>query len=418
MSVQIRKTAAAVAVVATCTASTATAADESLYTEDQVRALVAEMLADADNRTSLLQSSGTAGHDGKFYLASNDGAFRLNIWGYTQFRYYANWRDDGDDSDEFEGGFQNARVRLVFSGKLYDELSFMIKPAAGASGDWGLLDAWVKYDFDDSPWALQWGQFKLPIWREWIQPEQKLQAIERSLVTSVFSSMYNQGVQLKYGEDQFRWNLVYSDGMRSANTDFTNDIEADYAFTTNIEYLGAGTWDMFSDFTSLGNTEAGWMIDASFHHQGETEDYQGAGVKVDTATLAAATFSYEGTDWNAAAGGVFRHLELADASDVDEYAFLAQAGVFLNDNWELYGRYDVIFPDSDADNDDPFNTITAGANYYMHGHAAKLSFDVVYFVDDPNDSDVVGLSEDTNVGFLDTEDDGQFVVRAQFQLVF
>jgi len=73
---------------------------------DETRALVAEMLADAETRSSLLQNSATAGHDGKFFLASPDGNFRLNIGGQIQFRYNTVFLDDdtrtaGDDEVDY-----------------------------------------------------------------------------------------------------------------------------------------------------------------------------------------------------------------------------------------------------------------------------------------------------------------------------
>ena len=68
---------------------------------DQIRATVAEMLADAETRTSLL-SAGDAGHDGGFFLAG-DG-FKLSIGGNVQFRYMANFRDDRAGQDDFESG--------------------------------------------------------------------------------------------------------------------------------------------------------------------------------------------------------------------------------------------------------------------------------------------------------------------------
>ena len=45
-----------------------TAAAEPWSESDEVRAVVAEMLADAEGRSSLLQSGGTAGHDGGFFI--------------------------------------------------------------------------------------------------------------------------------------------------------------------------------------------------------------------------------------------------------------------------------------------------------------------------------------------------------------
>ncbi|TVQ55126.1 MAG: hypothetical protein EA377_04050, partial [Phycisphaerales bacterium] len=63
--------------------------DDNWMTEqraNEVRALVHDVLADADTRASLMQSGMTAGHDGRFFLASSDGNFRMNISGRTQLR--------------------------------------------------------------------------------------------------------------------------------------------------------------------------------------------------------------------------------------------------------------------------------------------------------------------------------------------
>ena len=61
---------------------------------DEVRAIVAEMLADADTRSSLLQGGGSAGWDDGFFIESGDGSFRLNVGALIQFRYVASFRDD------------------------------------------------------------------------------------------------------------------------------------------------------------------------------------------------------------------------------------------------------------------------------------------------------------------------------------
>src|SRR5262245_15113259 len=54
---------------------------------DEVRAIVAEMLAEAEARSSSLAGA-SAGYDaGQFYMASDNGDFRLSISGFLQFRY-------------------------------------------------------------------------------------------------------------------------------------------------------------------------------------------------------------------------------------------------------------------------------------------------------------------------------------------
>ena len=52
---------------------------------EEVKALVREVLSDADTRASLQNDGLTAGHaNDKFFLASQDGTFHLNIGGQIQ----------------------------------------------------------------------------------------------------------------------------------------------------------------------------------------------------------------------------------------------------------------------------------------------------------------------------------------------
>ena len=64
-----------------------------------------------------------------------------------------------------------------------------------------------------------------------------------------------------------------------------------------------------------------------------------------------------------------------------------------------------------AIDEDTFNELTAGVNYYMSGHAAKLTVDVTYLPDG-------SPTNETGIGFLDPDaDSDQFVLRGQFQLL-
>jgi hypothetical protein len=76
-------------------ASPGTALAEPWSQRDEVLAIIGEMQADAETRSSLMQST-ASNHDGKFFLASPDGAFRLNVGGQLQFRYNLNFRTDDD----------------------------------------------------------------------------------------------------------------------------------------------------------------------------------------------------------------------------------------------------------------------------------------------------------------------------------
>jgi hypothetical protein len=101
-------------------------ASSTTVNKDEIRAIVAEMLADAQNRSSLLQGQGNAGYDKKFFLASPDNNYRLNIGGYVQFRYGINFGND-DVVNEYQSGFSFRTTRLEFSGHVVNpDLKFLI----------------------------------------------------------------------------------------------------------------------------------------------------------------------------------------------------------------------------------------------------------------------------------------------------
>jgi len=141
-------------------ASNAAAQSANVSTSpDEVRAVVAEMLSDADSRTSLLAD--TSGHDGKFFLASGDGNFRLNVDGLLQFRYYANFRSDDNTvgDDDFETGFQNQNTKLRFSGNVVDDKwIYNIEMNFDHDGGGAVLeDAYVGYKLAPE-WLVLFGQ--------------------------------------------------------------------------------------------------------------------------------------------------------------------------------------------------------------------------------------------------------------------
>jgi len=88
-------------------------------TPDQSRAYAAELLADADSRTSLLQG-GNAGYDNGAYIGDGSWLLRTNV--LLQFAYKASFRDDGSmgvgDNNDFTHGFSINRAKVRFSGNI------------------------------------------------------------------------------------------------------------------------------------------------------------------------------------------------------------------------------------------------------------------------------------------------------------
>lgn len=403
---------------------------------DEVRAVVAEMLADAETRSSLL-AGGDAGHDGRFFIAG-DG-FRLNIGGMEQFRYVANFRDDSNvDQDQF--GFQNRRTQLWFEGKINKDWDFRVMgefsdvdtPGSSGSGTFSLQDAWVRYNFANGL-KLTWGQFKLPLLREEMINDGKLLAADRSLTNDVFSQFRSQGVMLSYQADAWRAAVAFSDGLNSRNTDFTGSDEntaafpvsgeADWAATGRFEFMLAGNWGMFDDFTATKGQDFGALIGVAGHYQQSPNTNRFSDTDRDTFEYTG-DLSLEGDSWNVFGAFIGRYTKLRTAGSettFNDFGAVVQAGWRFAENTEVFGRWDAIFPDNDRPffAEDTYHFLTAGINHYFAGHAAKATIDVVYaFQQTRPDFNGVSALPNTGVGLLGDVEDGEFTIRAQFQLIF
>jgi len=399
---------------------------------DEVRAVVAEMLNDADSRSSLLAD---AGHDSKGFNISGEG-FTLRVGGQIQFRYLMNFRDDENTvgaraGDDFESGFQTRRTKLWFHGNIINEhWKYKLVGAFNkGSGAFELEDAYVSYDFSNGFYA-KWGQFKAPFLHEETVSDSKQLAVERSIANAIFNQDWSQGVELGYKADAWKFQAAFTDGLATRNTDFTSDAESDWALTGRAEFLIKGKWDQFEDFTSRQGGDFGALVGAAVHYQDSANsanpgdvDQQYLGYTADA--------SLEGDGWNGYAAFMGRHVDsrgpvgAGDNPDFDDFGLVVQAGVYVAADTEIFARWDAVFLDEDrvADGDDNFHFLTVGLNQYYAGHAANASVDVVYAFNET--TNLVGASALANQGFPSTSSgllgdskDGEVVVRLQFQLLF
>jgi Phosphate-selective porin O and P len=399
---------------------------------DEVRAVVAEMLSDAETRTSLL-NAGDAGHDGKFFIAGN--GFRLNVGGQIQFRYTLNFRDDdaAGVNDDFDANFQTRRTRLITDGKINEDWDFRVQGEFNKSGgNFGLQDAFVRYNAPNGI-QLKWGQFKLPLLREEGVSDSYLLAAERSIVNEVFSQKWSQGVEVAYEAEEWRAAIAFSDGLNSLNTDiganqptglftFRNSGAGDYAITARGEFLFAGSFAQFKDHTSPKGADYGALLGAAIHWQ-ESKNTNNP-IDIDRDLLQyTVDLSVKGDSWALFGAFVGRYMEDRNFSSKQKYndfGGVVQGSWRFAEDTEVFARWDALFLDSDwiAGGDDNFNFITAGFNHYFAGHAAKFTVDVVYSVDETNNLQSIGALPDTGVGILGQSETGEVALRGQFQLLF
>lgn len=419
---------------------------------EQVKALVREVLADADARASLMDAAVHAGHNGKhFFLASADGNFEMAIGGQVQVRYIANFRDltsplTGSD-DEGEAGFQIRRTKVYFEGHVINpRVHFALQLAASRDTQTVSPDKIViGYDVTDDlhVWA---GEDKAPFMREELISSKRQLAVDRAVVTEAFTLDKVQGVGFKWqAHDQLRVAGMLHDGMRSGEApgddwvgdewlgfrqsngkDFDQDA-TDFAIVGRADLLLAGDWAQWKDFTS-------WPGEELFAYVGAAIDYE-VGETGDTLTndnwltwTLDAAIEYQGFSFSAAYVGASTDFDTTapGAGDYDPWGLVVQGAYHVDlgngTSIEPFVRYEYLDLDdlggriTPGRNDDA-SLITLGGNWYHAKHNAKLTADLVWALD-PLHSDFPGITSGVGVRHDDPGKDDQLALRLQYQLLF
>lgn len=408
----------------------------------QIRALVEDVLADADSRASLQGSGMTAGWDDGFFLSSPDGRFLLKIDGLLQARYVLSWVSRSAPNqpvDEYRGGFENTRTQLTFRGHVFDR-SFNYLVRLGASrggggavndfdeangGDVQLLDAWIRWRMSDQ-WSIRGGQFKLPFSREELVNAGYQLAIERSTLNEAMGLARSQGIELGYHGDFLDWKLAFSDGGTDtllgvgalASTSPANTVwsqqDTEYAFTSRLEWLVAGDWEQFKQMTSPPGNPFGLMLGLAAHYQ---EGEFGLANRETNWFNSTADISVGFSGATIYAAAMYTYLDSAQFGEWNILGGVVQGGIYIAPKWELFIQYQYGYIDSNSNIVDvpDLSILTAGVNWYIDGQDLKFSVDVGVALEDVSQFwafDITGYRTSTD------GTGGQLVVRTQFQLLF
>jgi hypothetical protein len=312
-----------------------------------------------------------------------------------------------------------------------------------------LEDAWVRYALGDMfgdkahDWAVRVGQFKDPTFHEEITSSKRQLAADRSLLNELLGggiTDWVQGVSLIWddgaGGSPLRAEVGFSDGPGTRNTNFANnggglpaslfpgEQDPQWGAFARAECLLAGDWKQYDDFTALGNTRDLLVVGAGasyaeVHHSDiffHTVDVQYESERLGLYAAYVGLYNepnggIPGTDTDTSeAGAQLKHA----GGGAYEWGYLVQAGYMLDRKWEVFGRYDQTFLDSSHLNpasDDSFPEFTVGVNYYIRGHAVKLTIDGTIA---PNGVPV----NESDLGLLDPDgDQTQIAIRGQLQLL-
>jgi len=413
---------------------------------EEVKALVRDVLADADTRASLAGGGPIAGHDGKnFYLADEAGKFMLQIGGRIQVRYIANFREIDSpaptNGDENETGFQIRRMKPFFKGYIGSpKFGYNFVLAADRnSTTFALEEAVVDYKLTDGL-TVYGGRTKAPFLREELISSGRQLAVERSAVNEIFTTGFVEGVGLRYEQNMFRVAVMVNDGQNSGEIgqgnapyfpdsvpngggrDFNND-QTDIAVTGRAEVRVLGDWKQADEFASWGNEEASMIVGVAGHYElGETGNQTTAGDN-DSFIMWTADASFKQAGLTLYGAVIGRHDNDEDDIDGennrDAYGALAQLGyMVIPDKLEPFVRWEYYNLDNITQADEN-QLLTAGFNYYFNKHNAKFTMDVVWAYKDAMFTNFTGLGllADQVVGGSQDQNN-QVALRAQFQLQF
>lgn len=397
----------------------------------EIRGVVQDVLADADTRASLLQSGMTSGYDNGFILSSTDGNWLLKTNFLMQQRFIYNNVDSNGAQDDNTYGFENTRSKFILHGHVVNpDWFYWIDTNIGTGGGTtsvlyaganpnnqipdstrsGVGNAYLGYNYGNG-FKVTMGSFKDPFLREDMVNAEYQLAVERTNLNYNFTTGYVDGMMVTYEGDQFKAYGNFSDGANSGQLTW-NTVDTDYAFTGRGEFLASGNWQQFSDFTSPQGSETGILVGAAAHW--EKGEYGTAVPETEVFELTG-DVSVELGGANIYGAVVWSDLDPSGpAPSTNPWGFMFQGGFYLNESWEIYGRYE--WADYDIPGvDNKLNALTFGVNKYFSGHNAKWTTDFGWGIDamQGNASTITGWVNDASLN-----DDNQIVIRTQWQILF
>lgn len=370
--------------------------------------------------------------DAGAYSVLNSSAANLTVSAGARFGYGINLRDNstlGDDEDTFGFGFQEVEVRL--SGQVTDSINATISFDFGPDdtelgaydGDEGtarLEDAYADWMINDG-FTLRIGQFvqAFSAGRS-ISEFEMMGAFRSATEVALGDADWSQGVEAHFGGDTWAGAIGFSDGPRSANTQFNSAGEADYAINGRFDFFSDSDKERFTDRAAWRGQSAGWRIGAGaiFAASGETNPSAGADTDQIWYTVDAA---YEADGWGVNAAFFGRYVDVDGGDEVDTYGFEIGGNLFFSDQLEGFARWDtLIFEDDVAGTtEDTFNFISGGVNYYLvpESHAAKITAEIGYSIDDTTGAtgDVIGAN---GLGGFLGNSDGEINIALMMQFLF
>jgi len=410
-----------------------------------VRQMIKEILSDEQFRDEIYQPTLQAGYDHGFFIRTADDAFYLRTRLRTQFRYVGIDRQDRNrtvPASEGKGlqnnvsAFEWERMRLYFDGWLWSKNLKYVFALEGSTNnsdsDVTLYEAYFDYEYSKDQ-NLRWGEFKVPFGKQNVfNSSFKQEFVDISVPASTFYLGRALGLMV-FGDILIK-TVTYNTGLFNGFNNGQDDptlLDSRFAVAGRFAYhlLPGYDEDDESDYEyhekpamDIGGSYAYNRNDGDVGSSGNgrqpltyaIEDLVragegGYGTSLDLGTEVLqlgvdAGFKYRGL--SISAEYYFRHVEsdhfwsqwntltargLGTSSPQGGYV---QAGYFIiPKKLEITGRLGGVW----GLGDDQTWEEALGVNYYIHGHALKLSADVTHVEEVPITNSQTNLSVNDRV---------------------
>jgi phosphate-selective porin OprO/OprP len=308
--------------------------------------------------------------DGKTTIESRQA--RLDISNRMQVRFTQEMPQVGDDV----GSFRIRRMKTKFEGWVYTrDLTYELQLNWPDTAN-PLEDAVINYDFTKGKRAFQLkaGQFKVPFGRQELTSSGSQEFVDRSIVSNEFARGRDIGLQL-WGTplgNRLDWRVGIFNGNGRTTSRNDND-----EFQTNARV----TFQPFGDARySEGDFES--TDRPLFAIAGQYESNERPTAAAGTTPADVVEREIVGGDIVFKYKGLFAFAEFFQASterlrqsDFDNEGFNVQVGYFIiPQKFELAGRFAMLDPNTDRDNDDREERGLA-VGYFFNRHNHKLQAD-------------------------------------------
>jgi hypothetical protein len=426
-------------------------AAQSAPSAREIQSAVDAYLASGSADASLVGGPGQAGYDGGFWIRGGTFLLKINLTLQARYEYF-DW-----DKKEFEpspggdlSGFSLPRATLKFSGDATCDVHYYAELEFGHAGsvfdnssseesltgelarmqrkelfyygsdDPILREAWIEYEMAPAA-TFRMGAIRTAATRQLMTAPELQQFADISLASSFIGSTmpgwygrnYDYGFMVHGvlgcdGQFSYMATVTNGDGIEHRNVlDGTTGNNLAYSARVNWDFMG----HMGYEEGALRQTECGWVgaVGAWAHYYSDSFQHNPFEKFADRFTwgidlaLGWGGFSFTGAysmmNWD------------GDEFEASASSWLVQVGyLFPGTAWEIAARWSAYQGDDEFDDAGAYE-YAAAVNYYIDGHADKVTLDFAYIT-----SEDFNFHADNYPGYNATGESDGMLVRLQWQL--